>query len=302
MLSSLGIEVLDERGDELTAECPAHLRRVGRRDENPSWSLNAESGLHHCFSCGFRGNVSQLVAHQRGVSLDEAREWLSRREVDLVAVSGRLEAAKAHVTPFRPVEMSEARLALFTDPPGWALEERGLTAAAASRHGVLWNEANDSWITPIRDAIHRALLGWQEKGQRDRTFRNRPAGVPKSRTLFGFDVWDGGQMVVVESPLDVVRLTSLGIRGGVATFGASVSREQVFLMLAADELVIAFDNDPAGRRAAEQLLRMSREMSFECRFFDYRGISAKDVGEMLPHEVDRGVDGSRHCVLGKAAL
>jgi len=310
LLSRLGIEVVEERGDEMIALCPGHLDRIGREDGSPSWSFNAVSGLHHCFACGFKGGLLYLVAFQLDLFADsgapeweKAKQWLgTAHEVDLVALIARLEDAKSHAMPVTLVEMSEARLAVFDDVPERALKNRGLTQQAAQHHRVRWNDKNTSWITPIRDAVSGRLLGWQEKGEGHRYFRNRPAGVQKSLTLFGLEVWKSTTMIVVESPLDVVRLTSLGLDGGVSTFGASVSLAQVALMRQAETLVLAFDNDPAGRKASEFLLTQSRKQSFECRFFNYSFTRAKDIGEMTLAEIDTGLDTARHCVLGKAAL
>jgi hypothetical protein len=214
----------------------------------------------------------------------------------------RLEEAKSHAMPTTLVQMSEARLSVFDEPPAWALDARGITPLAASEHRVKWDVKTSSWITPIRDCVSGKLLGWQEKGQGHRYFRNRPAGVAKSLTLFGIEVWENPTMIVVESPLDVVRLTSLGIHGGVSTFGASVSSGQIALMLQAENLVVAFDNDVAGRKASEFMLSASRKLGFECRFLNYQGTRAKDIGDMSEDEILDSLSLSKHCVLGKAAL
>ena len=60
-LTALGIEGT-LRGSELSAPCPMHEDRVGRPDANPSWSINIDTGLLNCFSCGYRGSVITLIA------------------------------------------------------------------------------------------------------------------------------------------------------------------------------------------------------------------------------------------------
>jgi hypothetical protein len=53
-----------------------------------------------------------------------------------------------------------------------------------------------------------SLWGWQEKGARGRFFKNQPAGVKKSKTVFGVEILTSTHdLIVVESPLDAVRLT-----------------------------------------------------------------------------------------------
>lgn len=303
ILYSLGIEVMEVKGYELLAKCPGHLITVGREDENPSWSMNAESLLHHCFSCGFRGSLISLTAGIKKISNDDAKVWLKdQRGLDVSVVLKHLEGMKdIHYSPVKPIPMSEARLAVFVEPPDEALAARSLTRRAANFYGILWDGKNDSWITPIRDDSG-TLLGWQEKSSNGRFFRNRPLGVKKSSTLFGFDRWHGGRMIVVESPLDAVRLLSVGIVGGVATCGAAISPEQIALMSASEDLVIAFDNDPAGVKASLQILALTKKGVLECRFFSYGNSKAKDVGEMSPIEISRGLQEAKHCVYGEQAL
>lgn len=63
-LLRLGV-LTEQRNRELQGYCPMHLERVGREDHNPSWSMNSESGVHHCFSCGYKGTLLTLVAEIR---------------------------------------------------------------------------------------------------------------------------------------------------------------------------------------------------------------------------------------------
>lgn len=313
VLLRLHVDVTGERGSEILGLCPGHEARTGKQDHNPSWSINADTGIHHCFSCGFRGSILSLVAellelHTKWGKLDleAAKSWLRQNtEVDLELINKQLsEMRDAYVAIPKPVPMSEARLAVFQDAPDWALDARGLTPEACAKFGVRWDSPLDSWITPIRDESGK-LMGWQEKGQRERHFRNRPAGVAKSQTLFGLDCWEGPAMVVVESPLDAVRLESVGISGGVSTFGAIVSDEQLSLMRRADRLIFAMDNpavDSAGRKSVEDLLRRTRAQGIECYFLNYGGTKAKDVGDMTASEIRRAVERSHHMAVGKYML
>lgn len=299
------------RGFELVALCPGHKARTGKPDSRPSWSMNSRSGVHHCFSCGYKGTLVSLVAEildlrtsLGNLDFDAAKDWIrGNTEVDLGYLTKQLEEMKdSYVGIPKPVEMSEARLAVFTTPPEWALAARKFQTEAVKHYGILWQISTNSWITPIRHADTGKLLGWQEKGQLERRFFNRPPGVPKSKTLFGLDAWQPGTMVVVESPLDTARLHTAGVLGGVATFGASISSEQVSLMRRAERLIIAMDNDEAGTTASLKLLTEFRKQGMECSFFDYSHTDAKDVGDMTDQEILKGIESARHCVLGKKAI
>lgn len=313
-LLRLGIPT-DQRNSELMGICPMHLERTGREDHNPSWSINLETGVHHCFSCGYKGTLLTLVAEVQDfqtswgrLDYEAAKTWLrSNVEIDFELLSKELEALKdSYVSPSRPLEMGEARLAVYSEPPQWALDARGLTAEACSTYTVKWDSRAETWITPIRNPDSGKLLGWQEKGQTNRTFRNRPTGVAKSSALFGLEAWQPGTMIIVESPLDVVKMTSVEIRQStVATFGAVVSDAQVDLFRKADKLIMAFDNpniDAAGKKAALAILAKVKTLGMECWFFNYGDSGVKDVGDMTADRIRYGIENAKHCVFGERAI
>ena len=313
VLLNLGIETA-QRNNELVGLCPMHLERTGKEDSNPSWSMNADSGVHHCFSCGYKGTLLTLIAEVKEFTtgwgrpdLDEAKNWLRNNvEVNHDFIAQQLEEARNTYIPITPpISMSEARLAVFDTPPQWALDARDLTAEACAAHSVLWNTSKDSWITPIRNSKDFKLMGWQEKSQKERFFRNRPTGVAKSKTLFGIERFTGGTMIVVESPLDAVKLTSLGYDGAVSTFGALVSDAQLSIMGMADKLIFGFDNprtDAAGKKASQDMLIRIRKARMECWFLNYPDDQYKDVGDMPKDLVSLSVEGAKHFVYGEAAF
>jgi hypothetical protein len=66
-----------------------HHIRTGRADNSPSWWINTETGMHICFSCGYKGNLLQLVCDinefytdvwGKGYAYDyvQAKIWLSQ--------------------------------------------------------------------------------------------------------------------------------------------------------------------------------------------------------------------------------
>jgi DNA primase len=177
-----------------------------------------------------------------------------------------------------------------------------LSSNAARAYELCWDARHDNWIIPIRDARTEKLLGWQEKGYSKRYFNNTPAKMKKSNSLFGLKQFVGGDMVVVESPLDVVRLASIGITGGVALYGALISLSQLTHIQGADRIIFALDNDEAGRNASKDMVRICREMSMEAWFFNYSHTEMKDVGGMSLDEVRLGISNARHSVHGLKAL
>ena len=297
-LARLEIAVTSIRGVEIQALCPAHFERTGKEDHNPSWYINADTGAHICFSCGWKGSLYSLISYVTGTAYEEADEWLGSTS-GLVARFQRLGTEKPKIE--EPTRITESMLSAFTELPHEACLARGILPAIAKRYGIKWDARNKNWIIPIREPLTNNLLGWQEKGFDHRYFNNRPTGVKKSETLFGYNEITEDVVIVVESPLDVVRLASLGY-SGVATYGASVSKAQFSLIRGLGDVIFAMDNDEAGRVSSLGLLSSCNELGLEARFFNYSQTDMKDVGAMGRDEIEWGLQNARHFVRGEKAI
>lgn len=307
VISSLDITLFYQRDFEVNGLCPMHKERTGQEDHKPSWWLNLETGLHTCFSCSYRGNIYTLVRDLK--ELDHAgiiaflKDQGEETDDELLK---KFHDLPQYVTAVEADPISEAHLAVFTDPPDWAIKSRFISRKAVETFGVLWDSNRGSWILPIRDPSTHKLWGWQEKAAKGRFFRNHPIGVKKSRTVFGIDVVEyDSPIIVVESPLDAVRLSSLGYNA-ISTFGAMVSEEQAKLLRPTEKQIIAaFDNplkDAAGRKASEEMAEYARKYGFELFYFNYSDISAKDPGDMTSKEIQRGVESAKYFLSEHAYL
>ena len=300
LLDRLGIEIISINGDEIKAHCPAHLERKGKEDTNPSWYINADTGVHNCFSCHFKGHLGSLVEYIQGVDSELAKQWVNSGERNLTKAFEKLTSP----TPLQEqsITITESMLSAFVSPPTYALMSRGITSITADYYGILWNPSNESWILPIRDPYSNKLIGWQEKWFKERRFNNFPPKIKKSSTLFGYENYRGPDMIVVESPLDVARLASLGLLGGVAVCGSAVSKEQINLIRSSEHIIFAMDNDEAGLSSSSVLLEYSRAMGFDCWFFNYDQTDMKDIGGMSKAEVMFGLENAKHSIHGKRAF
>lgn len=302
ILLNLDLPLHSQRGVEVNGLCPMHKKRTGKEDHSPSWWINTESGAHICFSCGYKGNIYTLVADIKGISYFDAQDYIGESaEIPLDALMRRIKDLPQYVQPEESIPMSEARLAVYFDPPDIELKKRFLTRESVKVHGVLWDKSNEAWILPIRDPDNGTLLGWQEKGARGRFFRNQPAGVKKSKTVFGVQIMSSKHdLIIVESPLDAVRLTGLG-KSAISTFGAIMSEDQAKIMRRAPRIIAAFDNDKAGHTANEQIRVLARKYGMDLYYFNYKDIDVKDVGDMTEEEIERGISTAKTSILGKAA-
>lgn len=282
-------------GKEAVALCPSH------KEKKPSWSINLKSGLHHCFSCGFKGTLDSLVAFMLDFSYAQAHMWVAEKTQSSGLVLWRDNKEEKNFAPAY-LGVSERELDQFiSPPPGKMLWSRGLTAEAAELHGVRWSEENSAWILPMRDPFNGDLWGWQEKRVNDRRYRNYPGGIKKSKTLFGLSAFEyGSTAILVESPLDVVYLSSAGIRGGVSSYGVSVSDCQLSIIhKLAGNIVLALDNDRAGMDETDRLGRDFKQLPLTV--FDYGDAIGKDPGELTITELKQGLKNARS-ILNRRAV
>ena len=277
VLTRLGVTVKRIGEREISGCCPVHVARTGKEDRSPSWSINANTGLWICYSCGAKGTLSTLVSELTG-------EPDSIIAVHSFLVQSGLDRLTAEPTVAYKPEVDWKVFSAFPAPSDQSLWTRGLDRASAKKYGIRFDEKKQAWILPIVSSLGE-LLGWQEK--EPAKVRNYPIGVKKSDTLFGLDKVSQKVAMVVESPLDVVRVdTVMDAVSAVATFGSHVSRNQIRLLSEhADSLIIAMDNDEAGIESAKRITQQLPSFRYGVKYIHYAHTDAKDIGEMTQDEI-----------------
>jgi DNA primase len=281
VLEALGVDVRRETGNEIIGCCPVHEKHTGKADRSPSWSINATTGLWICHSCGARGNLPYLVAEITGSydSVSSIYNLMINTGMDKLINPVKL---KKEVVADWETYMS------FGKPPYEELAKRHIKINTAEQHGIRWNTLKDAWIIPIISPSGD-LLGWQEKSPKG--VLNFPTGVTKSETLFGLDRFRAKTAILVESPLDVVRFASAYTNVQcLASFGVNISKKQIALLESScDSLIIALDNDEAGKAIGSKLLTMMPPFRNGIKWLHYKHTKAKDIGEMTDEEVEVAV-------------
>lgn len=281
ILGELGVEVKRVTGDEIQGRCPLHVQFKGRESSRYSWYMNSDTGLFICHTCGSRGNLPMLVSAMTGDSdtILAVQGMLVRSGIERLTNPREAEPE---------VEVDWIRYSKFAPLPKAILEIRNLLPEYAHKYGVRWDKDERKTVTPIVSPMGE-LMGWQAKSLG--VFLNVPEGVHKAKTLFGIERAVQRTAVLMESPLDVVRLSQFTTSiSPLASFGANVSERQIKIISERfDRLIVAMDNDKAGILEARRLQKMWPSFREGIRYWSYSTTTAKDIGDMSDQEIERGL-------------
>lgn len=105
----------------------------------------------------------------------------------------------------------------------------------------------------------------------------------KSRNLFALNLAKkskAGRLILAEGYMDVIALHQAGFDSAVASLGTSLTEAQARLMAKyAQEVVLAYDTDEAGRKAAIRAISILEKTGVQVRLLSYPG--AKDPDEYI---------------------
>lgn len=271
VLDVLGVKVISKTADELTSRCP--LPSHSGADTNPSFAVNTKKLAYNCFVCG-GGSIPQLVMECEGLDWEEALEWLvpyvgamARNDPEMfsLAIKRKLyfeEEPEAGALPyFKPNVLYP-----WMDGPFDYYFDRGIPEETCRKFVLCYDSAytkynrktKTEWVGQAAIVPH--FFEDQLVGYQSRIVGEKPEGMPKwdntsdfpkSDTLYNYDracrdFDKHGQVFVVEASLTAAYIDSLGGLA-VGTFGATVSDTQMNLLRMFPQVVLAFDNDTAGR-------------------------------------------------------
>lgn len=288
ILDDAGVGPMRVAPTEIHAPCPMHVARTGQPDHHPSWSINRQNYVHLCFSCGYKGTLNGLLHDLTGAAPEDLELRLNEQSFLRKMATVRTEAEE-HVAPVID-DLTEWRLRnIMRDVPQRLLDFRHLLRTAVDFYEVRWNGDTKQWVMPLR-SIEGYLIGaqYRQKG----SVLTLPEGMAKSHTLFGFNqCCEHDFCVLVESPLDAVRLYGATGQPALSSLGAWVSQDQVLLLARNFTTVyLALDNDKAGRKACEIVGPMLKRAGTTSVRWIYDGLRdedgepAKDPGDVCDDE------------------
>jgi DNA primase len=237
-----------------------------------------EVGIEIVESGGPSGQSSKL-ARANEVALEYFRSALGQRE----GTAARRYLERRGI----PRDLME-RFEIGCAPPGWdglltRLEKATLPLALAEQAGLVarrqtgdghYDRLRDRVIFPIRNASGRLIgFGGRALDPEAPKYLNTPETplYKKGQVLFGLPQAVPGfrerdRAVIVEGYFDVLALHRAGVREGVAPCGTALTQDHARrLRRYVREVVVVFDGDDAGRRAAERALPILLEAGLRVR-------------------------------------
>ena len=258
-----------DAGIERSFHCHVH-----ENSNTAAASVNVVLGVWVCFSCGAAGKTDGKVS----------------RAQDVVRLAETmLSPQHQHHT------LSEYWLDLFDahHPSPYWVQRTSFDTAELFRCGT--DPTTGSPTYPIRDAADRVLgVVCRQNGNPKYVY---PPGVSVSRCLFGWQFRNKRRaqseqwpLVIVEGATDVLALhAKLGVYA-FGVYGAGVKQPQVAMLKAArrnskETVLVAFDNDAAGRRATNDSIALLEEAGIRCARFPWGKFpNAKDIDEITDIE------------------
>ncbi len=317
---------LQKKGSSHWGLCPFH------NEKSPSFSVNGERQMFHCFGCGAGGNVYTFIMNYENYSFPEAVKLLAQRagvslpepdeSEDAKKRAGRrarlLEVNRAAAKFFyyqlrilhgevgrrylQKRELTEetmrrfglgfagkngAELVQYLRSKGFEdelIKDAGL-ASYSERHGMtsqFWNRV----MFPIQDINHRVIgFGGRVLGDGEPKYLNSPETMifDKRRNLYGLNyarTARSGNIILCEGYMDVIAMHQAGFGQAVASLGTAFTPEQANLLRRyTDNVLLAYDSDGAGVKAALRGIGILREAGLAGKVIDMRPY--KDPDEFM---------------------
>ena len=304
---ALEIEVIKEMGSEDICRCP--LPSHDGYDANPSFSLNRDKLVYNCFACGVGGTIIDLVARVKNLDYEEAYQFC-RTYLDqtlgkdnpfafgerINEIFSRDKQSSSIFKPLPRFNKSVLKDWLVEYPEYF--ESRGISRKSQDKFLLGYDafHKRGDYVGPAAIIPHffeDMLVGYQERWTEEDRPKNIPKytntkNFPRGETLYGYDLIVAGNndqpIVVVESALTAVYLDQIGFPS-VATFGAQVTDEQIRLLRAFSwGVILAFDNDEAGRNARDLVGERLRK-SISVHILPEYGSEKSDLNDFSEEEV-----------------
>lgn len=249
----LGTKVEDS-GDNWKVLCPFH------DEKTPSFYIHKETYACNCFGCGVGGNLISIVARLQSVSETVARENLGISMEDAMRARSRVSHSVAQRGQKTKQYYPESWLAAWKKGVSQYVLDRGLKMETLKSVESRYDGRQKRQVFPHRDG-NGNLVGAVGRSTTERD--------PKWYFYWGYDkgqyiynpggLGESGRLYITEGVFDALKLHEFGY-SSCAILGSKATYEQAQQIKEADKVVLALDNDEAGREGTRRLLKQLSTM------------------------------------------
>lgn len=259
------------KGQDFVVQClnPDH------DDSNPSMYINQTTGLFHCFSCGFKGNL--FNHYGRTVNQLQLKREIMKKKI--------------------AVKMAESiGLSMPKDYNPYVGNWRNIRPETYKEFDAFLHISDvfrDRINFPIRD-ISGKIVAFQG--------RHTAGGTPKYKfsppgakiPLYPLSKPRAGEVLLVEGLFDVLNLYDKGLRNAVCCFGTNNINEDKLKMLSiqgVSRVGVFFDGDDAGQKAAERIIGMCEKVGLLARNIHLKDMDPGALTESQVRNLERRLYG-----------
>lgn len=245
------------KATEAIVTCPSHKDGL---ENTPSCSImlidkkDYPAGTAHCFACGYKANIVKFCADCLGISYKKATEWLLefvdysiQQEIRDIGEIDFDKGTETKSSIIQTVPIEELKKYDFIHP---YMFQRKLTDEVIEKFDVGYDPETDALTFPVY--VNGNCLFVAKRKVKYKQFL-MPKIEPKP--IYGLDYITENEVVVCESVIDALYVTSLGYQA-IALFGTG-SRYQLNLLKNTSIrcFTLCFDGDIAGKEGEKRFIK-----------------------------------------------
>jgi DNA primase len=239
-------------------------------DKNPSLRVDKLTGMLHCFSCGFKGNIFRHFGIVQNM-----------QSAEVMRLKNKIQAVFSESIG---LEM----------PFGYSLFDkpfRGISAETLRKYEAFTHKDFENRIVfPIRDSLGKikVFIGRHMFSNVGKRYDIKPSGVPVPFFPHNPTIVNGS-LVLVEGIFDALNLIDNGVSNVISVMGTQGITEKTahklnnYRLMGCNKIYILFDGDKPGKEAAEKLEPVINNIGFLCKRIDLA--EDADPGMMDPDDI-----------------
>lgn len=269
LLEKTGATHITSSGSELRSTCPLH-----HGDNQTAFAWNLDKNLWYCFTsdCG-GGDVFDFVADYYNLSIEHDFIEIINKTAELLEIdisgleygeraSQHKKELQAWLEYVNHKHNTNCAFDMRTLGAMYPINSyRQFDAALLKRFGVSYNKPYNRIAVPVYD--ENSVLVGATMRRCDETEKikwlHRPKHILTGSLLYNLnnikEKFDA--VYITEGTIDVWNLVKLGKENSVATFGANLTEDQMYLIIKYfTDVILAYDSDDKGDKGTKKAIEM----------------------------------------------